>query len=376
MFTNKIKLFIFLISVCLVANVYLFWAPNYFFSESSNESTLYDEIIQQIEKKGIFFQLPINQSSLNQKGIKQFLQDHDVYSNFLSPEENQIYQESLKSFYVGVGMEITKNKYGSIACFPDENGPAYNAGIQPGNLLMKVNGVDVSNISIFKVASMIKGKAGESVELFIQQADNQTKKFNIIRSQTQSKSVFLRWYDNQPIIEIHSFILSTQREIKSVLRSIPASDPLIIDLRNNPGGDLFSAIDSAMLFLPSDSTIVFINTKANQKKYISTTPSINNSSQIYLLQNQNTASAAEVFIAALVQNKRAKSIGSITYGKGTQQSLISLSDHSLIIITTAYLLPPNQKMFHEKGLLPTYELSDFMINIQQLISHISYLDTL
>jgi len=368
---NRTKGIITTIIACLIAlNIYLFWDPINHSSIHYNDSTIYDEMIQHIREKGILFQTPINESILKQKGIKQFLLDYDPYSNFLSTEENQIYQQSLKSNYVGVGMEIIRNKDKTIVCFPYDNQPAQIAGVQSGDLLVAVNGIDISDKSIFKVASMIKGRSGESVELTIKRSSDQPIKIHIKRSQVQAKSVFLKWYDRQPVIKICSFIVSTQREIKSLLRSIPKSDFIVIDLCNNPGGDLFSAIDSAMLFLPKNSPIIYINSKNQKKIYLSTTCAYDQS-KIYLIQNQNTASAAEVFIAALTQNKRAESFGTVTFGKGTQQSLIQLSDNSLMIITTAYILPPNQISFHEKGLKPDYEISFTLISMDLLISSLS-----
>jgi len=360
-----------LFSILLILSIYFYLYPIKLFLDDSNILTLYDEITQQIEKKGIFFTSPVKKTILKQKGIKQFLLENDHYSNYLSSEENSMFQESLKPNYVGVGMEIMKNKIGSISCFPYENQPAHIAGIQSGDILIEVNDIGVSNKSIFKIASMIKGKPGEKVKLTIKRKNNQIKKYLVKRTQVQTQSVFLKWYDKHPLIKIKSFMTSTQLEIKSLLRSILRPDFIVIDLRNNPGGDLFSAIDSAMLFLPENSPIVDIVYKNHKKQYTSTTPGMHNQSKIYLIQNQNSASAAEIFIAALTQNKRAESFGSTTFGKGTQQSLISLSDNSLMIITTAYLLPPNQTSFNEKGLNPTYKISDELNSINTFISNLT-----
>ncbi len=132
--------------------------------------------------------------------------------------------------------------------------------------------------------------------------------------------------------------------------------PIIFDLRENPGGDLHSAIDSAMLVLEKDKKIVDIKKSSRTKSYKSLGNTVNSISPLYLWQDDKTASAAEVFIAALTQNGRAISIGKTTYGKGTEQDIIELSDGSAIILTTGYLETPDGTRYDKKGIVPAYTI--------------------
>ncbi|MCP4111891.1 MAG: hypothetical protein GY749_41245 [Desulfobacteraceae bacterium] len=182
------------------------------------------------------------------------------------------------------------------------------------------------------------------------------KKIRVKRTSVRSESVVKRRIDKIPVVKILSFTKNTQRELKYILADLNKKKPIIFDLRENPGGDLHSAIDSAMLVLEKDKKIVDIKKSGRPKSYKSLGNTVNSASPLYLWQDGKTASAAEVFIAALTQNGRAISVGKTTYGKGTEQDIIELSDGSAIFLTTGYLETPDGTRYNEKGIEPTYAI--------------------
>jgi carboxyl-terminal processing protease len=146
--------------------------------------------------------------------------------------------------------------------------------------------------------------------------------------------------------------------VRQALKSWERDIPIIIDLRGNGGGDLHAAIDSAMLFLKEGKKIVSVETRIGTMDYESKAAAVDLTTPIYLWQDEGTASAAEVFIAALTDNDRAVSIGKWTAGKGTKEEIIELSDGSALILATGILQTPRGSRYQGKGLKPTYELKD------------------
>lgn len=310
-----------------------------------------------------------------QKSVNAYLQSIDPFSNYLTPEAYTAFKASMKGDFVGIGMEIEKNGAGKIICLPYPDQPAYGAGIRAGDILEKVEGVSVSGKSVFEVAAMTKGEEGTSVLLTIRSGmGGRQKDLRISRTSVHVKSVEVNRMEGIPVIRIKYFGTGTQRELKLALSGLDPSAPLVIDLRDNPGGDLNAGIDSAMLFLEKGKTIVTVEKTDESFPYMSLGNTVNAGSPLYLWQNRGTASAGEVFIAALTDNDRAVSVGERTYGKGTIQEIIPLSDSSAIFLTTGRLVIPNGEKYHGRGLAPTHPLgpselgdADYLSRVKELM---------
>ncbi len=281
----------------------------------------------------------------------------DTYSTYLSVDEYEGFKISQKSTYAGVGMEIERNHTGDIVCFPYMGSPAARAGIKCGDILKSVNGVSIMGMPALKVVPMIRGKTGTSVNLGVQKESGVKAKIRIIRRKIKSDTI--RWSRRLgvPIIKIQNFIPGTSRELKFVLSKFSNEPEIIIDLRGNGGGDFHAAMDTASLFLGNGEKIVEVQKNKINKIYFSTTPDQYSTKKIHLLQDKQTASAAEVFISALTDNGRADSIGEKTFGKGTLQEIFELIDGSSLFLTTGHLVTPSGLKFHEKGLSATQKFN-------------------
>jgi carboxyl-terminal processing protease len=332
---------------------------------------LYFEAITIIRKNGV---QPLPSRHIVQKTLKMYLQSLDPFSDYLSPEEYANYKLSQQSNYAGVGMEIEKNKAGQIVCTPYPDGPAAKAGIEMGDILEAVDGTSVAGQSILTVGMKIRGQQGTAVRLTLTKKSGVQKELRITRATVQSKSVWVEQRGTMPILRILSFTNGTLQELKEAFGTLQGTTPVILDLRGNPGGALFSAIDAAMLFLDQGKKIVSIKTQKDTRDYQSTPASPSITAPLYLWQDEQTASAAEVFIAALTQNQRAVSIGKKTFGKGVVQQIIPLSDGSALYVTTGVLQTPDGTLYHESGLHPTYPLSmstakteDYLLQVKILL---------
>ena len=284
--------------------------------------------------------------------LKEIVQQLDSFSDYLTPEEFREFQISQSDKYSGIGLEIERTEDNRILCFPLPGTPAETAGVHPEDILISVNGIKTDNLSLYSIAAISRGSEGSNVSVTIRNKQGETKKFIITRSKIKSNSVFIKQQKEFQIITIACFTKDTRKKLEKLLNKIKGDFPLILDLRDNRGGDLHQAIDCAMLFLKPIRPIVRVIKKQNEYQYQSTTPALPLRNSIFIFQNRRTASAAEVFTAALSQNKRGVTIGETTYGKGCTQDVFKLSDGSALILTAGRLIPPDGRPYNGKGLSP------------------------
>jgi len=339
---------------------------------TDKEMQAYSEAVSEIERRAL---LPKSRQEIIRGSLRAYLKNLDRFSDYLSPEEYSAFKQSQSGQYVGIGMDIEKNQSGHFVCFPYPDSPAYKAGIRSGDILIAIDGMGVFNKTVFQIASKAMGEKNTAVNLKIKRQSDRDQEISVIRDTIVSKTVGFKEESGFSILSISRFSPGTSREIKLNLGDIQNRKALIIDLRKNPGGDLYAAIDSAMLFLEKERKIVDVASRDVEKSFTSTSSPINLTTPLYIWQDDFTASAAEVFTAALVQNKRAESVGRKTFGKGVQQKVIELSDGSALFLTTAYLKTPDGLLYHEIGLQPTHPLktdngdfSAYLSKMEQLVS--------
>src|SRR5215813_2516777 len=335
---------------------------------------LYLEVITRVKEDALFVGPGTAREDIVRDSLKAYLAQKDRFSDYLTREEYKNFKESQLDTYVGVGMEIEKDGDGKIICVPYPKGPAEAAGISPGDQLKSLNGTPVDGKSLFTIASMAKGKPGTTVDLVVLTESGIQKQTKVTRAHITVEAITKQRLGKRPVIQISSFVRNTRRKLRTILDGWKAEDPIIIDLRSNAGGDLHAAIDSTMLLLGEGKRVVSIETRKGSKTYVSVGGATNLTSPIYLWQNEGTASAAEVFVAALTENHRAVSIGKRTFGKGTIQDILELSDGSALVLTTGELQTPNGVRYQGYGLTPTYPVNDtgdtasrYMEKVEELI---------
>ena len=341
----------------LIASTYLCQA------DESTDTILFSEAVDTILRNSL---KPDTSKWIIQNALRLYLRQLDVYSDYLPPDEYSAFKRAQRNHYSGIGMEILFDfRDNKIHCFPFPGSPAQEADVKNGDTLLKVDGRDISRIiSIFSIGALIRGETGTTVNLSLQNSAGDIISLDLLRKKIIYSSVVLKKADPVPVIKITKFTSKTAKELKSILMNMDINRPKIIDLRGNTGGDLFSAIKCASLFISHDKRIVELKMKSETRLYKSTEKPIDPDSKLFLWQDEFTASAAEVFIAAITQNKRGVSIGLKSHGKGVAQKLIELSDGSAIIITYATLHSPNGESFHKKGLKPNYLINSDIDNAE------------
>ena len=327
------------------------------FGLEDKDILLYMEAIAKIRDNASFLTAATTREQMIDETLRSYLAQRDPSSDYLTREEFRKFKESQDDRYVGIGMEIRKERDGRILCMPYPGSPAAQAGIAVGDELKTIDAIPVRGKSVFAVASIARGKPGTLVDLVISSKNGVERQAKVRRSAVTTESVSTSQWSKVRVVKIVSFTRDTRDKLRRILKTWESGQPIVMDLRGNAGGDLHAAIDCAMLFLAKGKRIVSIETRNRPKSYENNTAAENESSAIYLWQDEATASAAEVFIAALTENGRAVSIGKRTFGKGTMQDIIELSDGSALVLTTGRLETPRGVSYDGDGLAPTHAIS-------------------
>jgi carboxyl-terminal processing protease len=313
---------------------------------------IFFEAMTQIKKQSLD---RLDAGQITTDALKAYMHRHDPYGDYLSPEEYRQWKQAQKITYYGVGMEIVQRN-GHFFCLPRKTSPAEAAGIQQGDELLAVDGTLVSGRSIYWVGSRIRGQQNSRVRLRVN-SRNLVRELDLKRSPTQDISVWLSTEAGLNILRISHFSPRSFEEIKAVLQRLDEKTPLVLDLRNNPGGDLFAAVDIAGLFLPKGSKILTIETNRDTTDYTAK-GHIWNGRKLAVWQNSFTASASEILITGLMDNDMAVNFGSNSYGKAMTQTVLELSDHSALIISRGRLAGPKGSSWQDLGILPMVHIKD------------------
>jgi carboxyl-terminal processing protease len=343
------------------------------FGLDDKDVLLYLEAINQIKEKASSPIPNLPRPQIIEQSLRAYLTQQGHCCDYLTREEYGKFKGSLKEGYVGVGMEIKQDRDGRIICLPQPDSAAARAGIARGDQLKKIDGVPVDGKSIFAVTAMARGKPGTEVNFIVAAKGGAEKQVRVIRSTVALRSVSKRFVDRRPVVELAHFTRDTSVKMREILGSWEEGAPIIVDLRGNGGGDLHAAIDSAMLFLEKGKRIVSVETPKGTNVYESKDAAVNLKTPVYLWQDEATASAAEVFIAALVDNHRAVSIGKRTAGKATREEIIELSDGSALILATGTLKPPSGLRYQGSGLAPGHELKEDPIDTRDYVTKVQEL---
>lgn len=298
---------------------------------------------------------------------------NDPYSAYYTAEDYKSMQESSNGTYSGIGAMISQNRTTGLSTIVKvfDGTPAMEAGMKPGDVIYKVDGKEVAGESLdVLVSTYIKGKAGTKVTVTVYRADEDTYvDLPMTRKKIEVPTVAHQMLDGKiGYLSVSEFDIVTVKQFEEAVDDLTdqGMTGLIIDLRNNPGGILNSAVEMADYILPdNDKTYE----KGEGKTLIVYTADKNGNGDIYtasdghkvdipiaILVNGDSASASEVFTGALKDYKMATVVGTTSYGKGIVQNLIPLGDGSAIKITTAHYYTPSGFDLHGKGIEPDVEV--------------------
>jgi len=285
----------------------------------------------------------------------------DPYSIFMEPEDSAKFIDDMSGSFEGIGAEVGIRKEVLTVISPLEGNPAQKAGIKPGDKILKINDVLTGDLTLDEAVSLIRGEKGTEVTLLIFREDwEEAKEIKIIRDEI--KIPIIKWEikdNNIAYIQFYHFTENSDIEFRKTVNDILKIKPkgIILDLRNNPGGYLETAIDIASWFLPKGEIVVvedFGNEDRNEfvskgYKELESIPTV-------VLINQGSASASEILAGALRDIRKIKIVGEKSFGKGSIQQLEKLKGGASVKITVAKWLTPSGLSISEEGITPDEEV--------------------
>lgn len=287
-------------------------------------------------------------------GMTNYLDD--TYTSYLDEDKANNLKTELNKTYVGIGIVLKDNVVVNIV----ENSPAYKAGIMSGDKIIKVNGNDVENVSKEELAKMINENS-DGANIVVAR-NNEELEFNNIKSETlNSPSITYNIIeDGIAYMKISIFSNTLSQQINFAITELNKKNmnKLIIDLRDNTGGYLEQAYESAELFLEKGKVVYSLIDKSNKIKKIKDETDTKQSIPIVILVNNNTASAAEIFAAALKDSYGAIIVGKTSFGKGKVQHTYSLDSGGLVKYTSSKWLRPSGQCIDNIGIVPDYDIDN------------------
>lgn len=320
------------------------------------DAHLLAEVLQRVRENYVD---RVDVHQLMHQATRGMLEGLDEHSTLLDAREYAALQASTNGSYAGVGVEVEGVAKGIriVRCLNDA--PAQRAGLHAGDLVVRIDDVAVSAANLDVATDLLRGDVGSSVRLAVERSGRTAQEYLLQRSVVQLPSVAAESLaPGIGYFRISEFTNATATELATAVASVRAAQGgklrgLIIDLRNNPGGVLEAASASADEFLER-GTIVSADGRTGDARFrMEATPGdLAGGAPIVVLVNGGSASAAEILAAALRQNGRATLVGRKTYGKGTVQTILPLSDGEALKVTTSRYYTPSGASINGVGITP------------------------
>jgi carboxyl-terminal processing protease len=283
------------------------------------------------------------------------------HTRFLTPEEREDNRQGLSGTYVGVGIQIENRDDRVVVTSPIEGSPAERAGVESGDVVVAVDGDDITERDVSEIAERVRGPEGSEVQVTVLR-DGEEITFDLLRAEIDSPSAYwamIPGSGDTAHVRLASFSNDSAEELARAFAEAreAGAERVVFDLRDNPGGRLDQAVEMAGLFLEEDS-VVYIRREADgERSEVSTSGEPRFADvPMSVLVNEGSASSSEILAGALRDNDRATVLGETTFGTGTVLSEFELSDGSSILLGIAEWLTPEGDFIRESGIEPEIEV--------------------
>lgn len=304
----------------------------------------------------------IDDSTLLEYAIQGMLMGLDPHSTYLTEDAFQSLQDTTSGEFTGLGLEVgMEDGYVKIIS-PIDGSPAAEAGLRSGDVILKLGNVPVKGMTLNEAIEIMRGPKGSEIELSIgRPGESQPFEVTLVRNTIKVASVRETWLEpGYGYIRIAQFQSSTGADVRKSLEKLMSEEKLkglVLDLRNNPGGILRASVDVAGLFMNGGNVVYTEGRVANSDTYYDADPlDATDGVPIVVLINQGSASASEIVAGALQDHSRAIIMGTQSFGKGSVQTVLPLSDSRAIKLTTALYFTPNGRSIQAEGIVPDIEV--------------------
>ena len=326
-----------------------------------DDARLLAEVLERVRQEYVE---PVDDSVLIESAVRGMVTDLDPHSQFLNSDEYEEVRISTSGNYSGVGLEVNAEDGVVEVVAAIEGSPAQQAGLLSGDIIVGIDDINLDESNFADAVHHMRGKPGTMVEIAVlRKTDPEPIIFNVMRSNVQLKSVRQQLLsDDVGYLRITHFSDTTWKDTRRALRALRHANNgqlqgLVLDLRNNPGGVLEAAIDISDGFLQK-GIIVTAAGRGPDANFSHTARGgdLLDGGEIVILVNEGSASASEIVAGALKDNGRATIAGTQTFGKGSIQTVMPLSDGRAIKLTTSRYFTPSGRSIHGLGITPDVEI--------------------
>ena len=354
---NNIKITVF--SAVIIFS--FFSAASSFGEEEQNQKNAYEklkvfsEILSLIESNYVE---PTENDSMIEGAIRGMVKSLDPHTSYMPPSSYKEMQVETTGKFGGLGIEISIRDGVLTVVSPIEETPAFRAGIKPGDKIIKIEDESTLDMTLQDAVTRLRGETGSPITITIfRKSFKAPKEFTIVRDIIKVRSIVSKLYENDiGYIKIRSFSKNTSSDLDKALEDLGQKGitKLILDVRNNPGGLLNQAVEVTDRFLNRENLIVYTKGRSDEQnmRFTSHDKVAGVTYPMIILVNGGSASASEIVAGALQDLNRAVILGTQTFGKGSVQTIIPLSDGSALRLTTARYYTPSGRVIQENGIMP------------------------
>jgi carboxyl-terminal processing protease len=304
----------------------------------------------------------IDDSTLLEYAIEGMLMNLDPHSMYMTGDAFQNLQDNTSGEFTGLGLEVgMEDGYVKIIA-PIDGSPAAEAGLQSGDIILKLGNVPVKGMTLNEAIDIMRGPKGSKIELSIgRPGESQPFEITLVRNVIKVASVRESWLEpGYGYIRIAQFQSSTGEDVAKALQKLMSEQKLkglVLDLRNNPGGILRSSVEVADLFMDGGNVVYTEGRVQNaDMRYDADPEDATNGVPVVVLINQGSASASEIVAGALQDHGRAVIMGTQSFGKGSVQTVLPLSESRAVKLTTALYFTPNGRSIQAEGIVPDIQV--------------------
>lgn len=295
------------------------------------------------------------------KGLIQALGD-EGHTTFLTPSELEHQQSSMAGSFTGIGAQLGVKKGLPVIIAPFDGSPAAEAGIKAGDIILSVDGEDVTSLSLDDVVDRVRGPKGTEVILTVLREDEDASlQIPIVRDEIKVAAVSWTMVPGTKVafLRLNQFSANAEDEMVNALEAIKAAgaEGLVLDVRNNPGGLLDQAIGVTSQFLKSGNVLQEEDASGHRRAFRVERGGVATDIPMVVLINPGSASSSEIFAGAIQDHHRGQLIGETTFGTGTVLQTFQLDDGSALLLGTSQWLTANGRLIRKQGITPDIEVT-------------------
>jgi len=325
-------------------------------SETYKFLNLFGDVFERVRQEYVE---DVSDEELIENAINGMLTSLDPHSSYLNTKSFQDMQVQTSGKFGGLGIEVTMESGLVKVISPIDDTPAYRAGVEAGDFITHLDDEPVMGLTISEAVERMRGKVGAPIKITLRREGQEPFDVNIVRDVIKIKSVRHRLEENVGYLRITTFNEETDRELKRGIAEIKKKSGdeklygYILDLRNNAGGLLDQAVSVSDEFLERGEIVSTRDRNLeNVQRFSAKAGDIIDGKPIVVLINGGSASAAEIVAGALQDHRRALVLGTLSFGKGSVQTIIPIPDHGAIRLTTARFYTPSGRSIQQKGIEP------------------------